>query len=267
MRCYFPQLNINDSLKGNTPKRFFKEPFKYISKEALDLLKNRSIETIEFGALDINRIRKRKSDEIAIEFFRKGEKDFTLDADFENYEEVNNQTPSAMLANELKYLNIDNIKRFPSARHYEYLAILSLMLIGYAIDIEDELKTISSKKRTNEFINSIKALAFNSLGALSLADKFFNNPPKEELENKSNKQISARNKKAADIRHMGRKQLDKKFRKIYYSNPPAKKIDAIRSFIESLSKAELELLHPNSSKERERFFYRVLRDSPKGILF
>ena len=87
MRCYFPQFNINDSLKGNTPKRFFKEPFKYISKEALDLLKNRSIETIEFGALDINRIRKRKSDEIAIEFFRKGEKDFTLDADFENYED------------------------------------------------------------------------------------------------------------------------------------------------------------------------------------
>jgi hypothetical protein len=267
MRYCFPSFNINDSLKGDTPKQLFKEHFKYISKGALDLLKNRSIETIEFGALDINRIRERKTHEIAIELIRKGEKDFTLVADFENYEETNNQTPSTMLANELKYLNIDNEKRFPSARHYEYLAILSLMLIDVAIDLEDQLKTASSKEKKNELINSIKASAFNSLGALSLADKFLNNPPKEDPDNKNNRPISIRNKKAVDKRHMGRKRLDKKFRKIYYSNPPAKKIDVIRSFIKSLSKEELEELHPYSSKARERFFYSVLKKSPKGILF
>jgi hypothetical protein len=267
MRYCFPSFNINDSLKGDTPKQLFKEPFKYISKGALELLKDRSIETIEFGAFNINEIRERKTNEIAIELIRKGEKDFTLDADFENYEVVNNQTPSTMLAKELKHLNIDHEKSFPSARHYEYLAILSLMLIGVAIDLEDQLNIASDKKKKNELIDSIKALAFNSLSALSLADTFLNNPPKEELKNLSNKPISARNRKAADIRHMGRKQLDKKFRKFYYSDPPEKKIDAIRPFIKSLSKEELEMLHPDSEKERERFFYRVLKNSPKGILF
>ncbi len=267
MRYCFPAFNINGSLKGDVPKRLFKEQFKYISKAAKDLLKNRSIETIEFGALDINRIREIKTNEIVFELFKRGEKDFTLDADFENYKEVNNQTPSTMLAKELKYINIDHPKRFPSARHYEYLAILSLMLIGVAIDLEDQLKTDSSIEERNELFDSIKALAFNSLGALSLADKFLNNPPKEDPDNKSNSPISIRNKKAVDKRHMGRRQLDKKFRKIYYSNPPAKKIDAIRSFIKSLSKEELEELHPYSSKARERFFYSVLKNSPKGILF
>jgi hypothetical protein len=267
MHYSFPPFNINDSLEGSTPQRFFKDHFSYISEQSLKLLTNRSEDEIRICALDVNRIRLNKGLEASAILFKNKTTGYIFDVDCKDRIKFNEPTPATMLIEGLNKFHVSNSISFPNARYYEYLAVFCLLLTGLAIDIEDQLINTASKKEKEPLLNAIAELVLDSLESLSLASKFKINPPKEELKNKSNKPISIRNKKAADIRHMGRKQLDKKFRKVYYSNPPAKKIDAIRSFIKSLSKEELELLHPDSEKERERFFYRVLKNSPKGILF
>ncbi len=261
---YFPGFNLNNSLIGAIPS-WFSQHFKYISKRALKILKNRSKKEIQFAALTINWIRENKSRNIFLKAAKKkNEDDLIFDADFENYEKLRIPTPTQLLIMELNKFDIKDDKSFPNATYSEYLSILALMLIGQAIENELIINGKKNKSKEIELLKFNGALATNAMEAICLSEELKKTPhPQELIESSAKEKLSRKCQTAANIKHKPKTKIKIKFIKFFNSQEFPSIAEAVRKFIKTLPQKEKSLLH-KSPEVRNRFFRQALKGFRAG---